>query len=332
MPGLRAALALLAVIAIAAGAPAKEPVTWKHGIATARGDAGFHVMAHEKGFWTTHGLHVTFVPSEDGASRFRSLLAGEVDTIEVSPTDIFSVASVGGDLKIVGATIAGMSHVLYVKRDITSVKDLAGKKIGISVPGALPQVLVQAYLMEHGLSPTGAHWVNAGDDAARVKALLAGTIDAAAAAPDAGDPAPVVTRAGSAKVLVKFNEVLPKYVRFVLITTDRTIRERPDTVAAFLLGYARGIRYAIGHRDETIALTRKVTKADAGDPAPAFVYDTYVRERLLAPDLAVSEDQIAWMQSLNMKLGKQTAAVPVRRVLDLRFQQQVIAKLGAYTW
>lgn len=124
----------------------------------------------------------------------------------------------------------------------------------------------------------------------------------------------------------------PKYVRFVLITTDKTIREKPEALGAFLSGYARGIRYTLANRDETIALTRKTIKADTSDPAPAFIYDTSVREKLLAPNLAVAEDQIAWMQDLNLKLGKQKAAVPMNRVVDLRFQQQVVAKLGPHKW
>ncbi len=302
---------------------------WKHGIVAAKGDAGFQFMALEKGFWAQEGLEVSFVQTEGGSSLFRFLLAGEVDTIEVSPPDIFSATAAGAELKIVGATIPGMSHVLYVKNDIKSVKELQGRKVGISVPGALPQVLVQALLLEHGLPLDSVQWVNAGGDAARVKALLVGTVDAAASTPDW---VPMVTKEGTARVLLKFGEALPRYVRFVLITSDRTIRERPDALTSFLSGYARGIRHTLRHRDETVNLTRKTIKAAADDPAPGFIYDTFVRERLLAPDLAVSEDQIAWMQELNLRLGKQKSAVPMARVVDLRFQRQVVTKLGAYTW
>ena len=318
-------MALLASTAV----PAQNPVRWKHGIVAAKGDAGFQFMALEKKFWGQDGLDVSFVQTEGGSTLFRFLLAGEVDTIEVSPPDIFSAVAAGGELKIVGATIPGMSHVLYVKNDIKSVKDLAGRKVGISVPGALPQVLVQALLLENAMSLDSVQWVNAGGDAARVKALLVGNVDAVASTPDW---VPMVTKEGTARVLLKFGEALPKYVRFVLVTTDKTIREKPDALTAFLSGYARGIRHAVVSREETIALTRKTIKAEANDPAPAFIYDLFVRERLLAPNLAVAEEQIAWMQDLNLRLGKQKAAVPLNRVIDLRFQQQVLAKLGPHTW
>jgi NitT/TauT family transport system substrate-binding protein len=319
------AMALLASTAV----PAQNPVRWKHGIVAAKGDAGFQFMALEKKFWGQDGLDVSFVQTEGGSTLFRFLLAGEVDTIEVSPPDIFSAVTAGGELKIVGATIPGMSHVLYVKNDIKSVKDLAGRKVGISVPGALPQVLVQALLLENAMSLDSVQWVNAGGDAARVKALLVGNVDAVASTPDW---VPMVTKEGTARVLLKFGEALPKYVRFVLVTTDKTIREKPDALTAFLSGYARGIRHAVVNREETIALTRKTIKAEANDPAPAFIYDLFVRERLLAPNLAVAEEQIAWMQDLNLRLGKQKAAVPLNRVVDLRFQQQVLARLGPHTW
>jgi NitT/TauT family transport system substrate-binding protein len=319
------AMVLLASTAV----PAQNPVRWKHGIVAAKGDAGFQFMALEKKFWGQDGLDVSFVQTEGGSTLFRFLLAGEVDTIEVSPPDIFSAVAAGGELKIVGATIPGMSHVLYVKNDIKSVKDLAGRKVGISVPGALPQVLVQALLLENGMPLDTVQWVNAGGDAARVKALLVGNVDAVASTPDW---VPMVTKEGTARVLLKFGEALPKYVRFVLVTTDKTIRERPEALTAFLSGYARGIRHAVQNREETIALTRKTIKAEANDPAPAFIYDLFVRERLLAPNLAVAEEQIAWMQDLNLRLGKHKVAVTPNRVIDLRFQQQVLAKLGAYTW
>jgi NitT/TauT family transport system substrate-binding protein len=319
------ALALL----VSTSVLAQTPVRWKHGIVAAKGDAGFQFMALEKKFWGQDGLDVSFVQTEGGSTLFRFLLAGEVDTIEVSPPDIFSAVAAGGELKIVGATIPGMSHVLYVKNDIKSVKDLAGRKVGISVPGALPQVLVQALLLENGMPLDSVQWVNAGGDAARVKALLVGNVDAAASTPDW---VPMVTKEGTARVLLKFGEALPKYVRFVLVTTDKTIRDKPEALTAFLSGYARGIRHAVANRDETIALTRKTIKAEANDPAPAFIYDLFVRERLLAPNLAVAEEQIAWMQDLNLRLGKQKVAVPLSRVIDLRFQQQVVGKLGPHTW
>jgi NitT/TauT family transport system substrate-binding protein len=314
---------------LAAPLTAKDPVRWKHGIVAAKGDAGFQFMALEKKFWAQDGVDVSFVQTEGGSTLFRFLLAGEVDTIEASPPDIFSAVAAGGELKIVGATIPGMSHVLYVKNDVKSVKDLTGKKIGISVPGALPQVLIQALLLENGMPLDSVQWVNAGGDAARVKALLVGTVDAVASTPDW---VPMVTKEGTARVLLKFGEALPRYLRFVLITTDKTIKEKPEALTAFLSGYARGIRHAVQNRDETIALTRKTIKAEANDPAPAFIYDTFVRERLLAPNLAVSEDQIAWMQELNLRLGKQKAPVPINRVVDMRFQQQVIARLGPHKW
>lgn len=322
-----AAAGLLAAGGLPArGGEARRPAPWKHGTIPPRADSMFQLMAQEKGFFREGGLDAEMVYFESGATVLQAVVAGEVDTIDIAPSGTLTSISRGAKVKVVGSTGWAVPYVLYAKGDIKSLKDLGGRTVAISQPGALAEVLARAMLEKEGLDAKaiGVQWVGIGGDAARFQALIAGRVDATI---NHVEFLPRAQQAGF-RVVASTSEMLPNYIRFATVASERTLRDRFEDLVRFCAALTRGIRYSMEHRDETIELGVKVVKRDRDDVART--YDWFAQNKALEPDFLFPLEGIRYMQELNVRLGTQARVLPPEEVATWEVQKRVIAALGSY--
>jgi NitT/TauT family transport system substrate-binding protein len=285
-------------------------------------------MAQKKEFFKEAGLDVEFVPLVSDTDLIRALLAHDIDSMEAYPGSALVAIDHGARLKILGGYLTGVPHVLYVRDNINSAKDLEGKRVAVSAPGDLPQILPMAYMLQNGADPAKVNWVTLGRDSARFQSLVVGKIDATASNIDF---LPLLAGHRDLKVLVRFSQVLPKFLRLTVITLTETLERRTDDITKFSIRYGKGVRYAIAHRDETIALMGEIVKGL--DPsAGGLIFDTFLKERLIEPDFYISPSQILFMEQLNILTGRQKQRLPVAQVATYEIQRRVIGALGQYRW
>ena len=66
----------------------------------------------------------------------------------------------------------------------------------------------------------------------------------------------------SLRVLVEARQVLPQFLRFCTLVTTGSVSTAPkDLAASYMTAQIKAVRYAVTHRDETIALTREAIGA-----------------------------------------------------------------------
>ena len=300
---------------------------WRTGIVFVKADSVFHqLIAKEKGFHQAYGLDVEFVVLPGDTDVMKAIVAGATESVEITPASPLAAMEKGAKLKIVASFMPGLNYVLFSKKDINGLKDLYGRTVAVTAPNSFPELLLRTAMQRQGLDPTKVQLIQAGGDPDRVKALLAGKVDAAVAAIEFLHQ---VERADR-KLLVDFAEVLPQWTRNVVVTTDQVIKERPDDLRRFLLAKAKGIRYTLEHRDDTIAIMAKVSKQERSEVE--WVYDWFVRKKLMQPNGYVSPAALNWMQDLNVRLGRQSKVLPIEQVATWEFQKQIIAELGEYKW
>ncbi|HEY7678243.1 MAG TPA: ABC transporter substrate-binding protein [Candidatus Methylomirabilis sp.] len=327
MWGAALALALGWAAGAARPAAAQALPKWRTGIVFLKADSVFHqLIGKEKGFHQAYGLDVEFVVLPGDVDVMKSIVAGATETIEITPASPLTAIEKGAKLKIVASFMPGLNYVLFSKKDIKDLKDLYGRTVAVTAPNSFPELLLRTAMQKQGLDPSKVELVQAGGDPDRVKALLAGKVDAAVAALEFLHQ---VERADR-KLLVDFAEVLPQWTRNVVVTTDQIIKERPDHLRRFLLAKAKGIRYTLEHRDDTIAIMAKVSKQEPSEVA--WVYDWFVRKKLMQPNGYVSPAALTWMQELNVRLGRQSKVLPMEQVATWEFQKQIVAELGEYKW
>jgi NitT/TauT family transport system substrate-binding protein len=291
-------LAALATIALGTSVSAADLKPWKHVVIEPKGDAGFMLMVGERDFASRRGLKLEIVPMKNGALAHKALLAGEVDSIESSPGAAILAGARGADIKIIGCDWPGVPHGLMVKAAIAKVEDLKGRTIAVAAPGSLPNLLVNAILEQHKISPSDVRFANLGGDLDRYKAVTAGVADAGIVAAEFMAVAPKDVR-----MLIYGHDVLPNYVRLCLSMTGKTIASRRSDAIAFIAAEMDALKFAVSHRDETIKLTQSAIHSKPDDPRPAYAFDDTISRRAIDPSITLPLDKLNWMQNELVKAG-----------------------------
>jgi len=320
---LVAVAAVAAIVAAAAPAGAEAAGAWRHGIIEAKSDAGIFLMVTH-GFAEKQGVKLDISQFKSDAVGLKALIAGEVDSYEGALTGTLVAASHGVDVRLLGCHWPGLPHGIFVRGAINAVPDLKGKIIAISSPFSLPDVLAAAVLAKYGVPSAEVRFVNMGADVDRYKALVAGLVDATVIS---GEYAPLAAKAG-VKLLIPGRDVLPEYMRVCLWTTGKALAAHRDEAIRFVAAEMAALRYALSHRDETLALTRKITGAKPDDPRPAYIYDDAVRSRSVDPDVAIPMSKILWMEDLLVKQGNLTHPLDPTSFIEPEIRATALARLG----
>jgi NitT/TauT family transport system substrate-binding protein len=315
--------AFLALALALCTTPASAQKVWRHAIIEAKSDAGFAMMVKERGFAEKQGLKLEILQIKADQIGLKALLAGELDSYEGGPGGAIVAAARGADVKILGCHWPGLVHGLFVREGIEKVEDLRAKNIAISAPGALPDLLIRGLLEKNGIPPTEVKFANMGSDTDRYKALTVGVVDAAIVSTEYLPIAPKTV-----KLLATGREVLPNFMRVCMITSGKTLADKPDEAARFLAAEISALRYAAANRDEEIKLTFEVTKAKADDPRPGFIFDEAVRHKDIDPEIGLPMEKLAWTQEMLIKNGSMPKPVDLAKIVapDVRAKALELAK------
>jgi NitT/TauT family transport system substrate-binding protein len=297
------------LLGLAMGASAQTLTKWRHGLVSAKGDAGIYFMAIEKGFFKSHGLDVEFIELRGDADVVRALLAEQLDSAEFSPGPALIANDRGADIMIVGSSMIGYPYALFVRKDINSWAELKGKTFGVSAPGATPDLMAREMLKRKGVDPNSIEIANVGGTTGRIKALSGGKIDATAAS---SEYIPEQEKLGI-KVLGLASEIVPEWPRFTIGIQKKVIEKQRADAVNFMAGYIEGLNYAMSHRDEAIALGAKITKLSATEPIFAAVFDEAAKGKYVSPTAEVPVEKLKWLVGVlhdAKRLSKQLDIAP----------------------
>ena len=104
--------------------------------------------------------------------------------------------------------------------------------------------------------------------------------------------------------------------------------ERGDDAVKFLAAEMSALRFALSHRDETIALTRELTHAKPDDPRPAFVYDDAIQHNAVDPTLPLPAEKIQWIQDQMVKAGRLKAPLDLKTVTAPEYREKALQVVG----
>jgi ABC-type nitrate/sulfonate/bicarbonate transport system substrate-binding protein len=280
-------------------------------------------MVGQRDFASRRGLKLEIVPLKNGATAHKALLAGELDSIESSPGAAILAGAHGADIKILGCDWPGVPHGLMVRSGIKKVEDLKGKTIAVAAPGSLPNLLIGAILDQHKIAASEVRFANLGGDLDRFKAVAAGVADAGIVAAEFMAVAP-----RDVTMLVTGHDALPNYVRLCLTVTGKTIASRRLDTVNFVAAEMQALRFAVGHRDETIKLTRDTIRAKPDDPRPGYAFDDSIRQHAIDPSLALPFDKLNWMQNELVKAGNLKAPIDLTKITDAEIRTEAAKRAG----
>ena len=134
------------------------------------------IIARDRGFFREEGLEPEFIFMK-AIQTVQAMLAGGVDFGTATGTAI-SAAVNGADVRVVFALSDKPSFDMISLPSITGVAQLRGKKIGISAPGSLTEIIARQILIANKIPLDQVTMLPLGTSDITWVALKAGTIDA----------------------------------------------------------------------------------------------------------------------------------------------------------
>jgi NitT/TauT family transport system substrate-binding protein len=177
-----AALGALALLTGVAAAQAKPKVT------VAVGGAGClcylpTVLARQLGEYDKAGVEVDLVDFKGGSQALTAVLGGSADVVSGYFDHCVNLAAKNQPLQsfVVYDRYPGFALVVSPKQTgaINSIKDLAGKKVGVSAPGSSTHYFLNYLLKKHGVAADDVAVIGVGLTSAAVAAMEQGSVDAA---------------------------------------------------------------------------------------------------------------------------------------------------------
>jgi NitT/TauT family transport system substrate-binding protein len=238
-------LAVLAALAMPGAAPAKDALPH---VTVAVGGAGClcylpTVLAKQLGEYEKAGVDVELINFKGGSQALTAVIGGSADVVSGYYDHCVNLAAKNQQLQafVTYDRFPGLVLVVSPKQTaaIGAVKDLAGKKVGVSAPGSSTDFFLKYLLSKAGLDPTSAAVIGIGLEATAVAAQEQGLVDAAVMV----DPAVTLLQ--------------NKYKDLKILSDTRT---QKDTLAVFGGEYPGGALYTRAdwiakHAAETAALT-----------------------------------------------------------------------------
>ena len=141
------------------------------------------VLARQLGEYDKAGLSVELVDLKGGSDALKAVLGGSADAVSGYFDHCVNLAAKKQELQafVVYDRYPGLVLVVSPKHtdEIKSIKDLAGKKVGVSAPGSSTDFFLKYLLKKNGLDPTSVAVIGVGLGATAVAAMEQGQIDAA---------------------------------------------------------------------------------------------------------------------------------------------------------
>lgn len=141
------------------------------------------VLAQQLGEYKKAGLDVELINFKGGSQALTAVLGGSADVVSGYYDHCVNLAAKNKSLAAFATydRYPGLVLVVSPKRtnDIKSVKDLAGKKVGVSAPGSSTDFFLKYVLRKNGIDPNGVPVIGIGLDATAVAAMDQGQVDAA---------------------------------------------------------------------------------------------------------------------------------------------------------
>ena len=321
---MRSAAIIAAAMAYALTAPASaQDKVWKHGLLNAKSDAGIFMMVSTRDFAAKQGLKIEISQFKDDQIALKSLIAGELDSYEGGPQGAFAAAAKGADAKILGCHWVVVPHGIYATDAIKKVEDLKGKSIAVSSPNTMPDMLARSALAKYGVSDKDVKLAAVGGDRERFQALTGGVVEAAVVSNEYEPVAPK-----NIHLLVAGRDAVPNFLRVCIMSTAKTLAARGDDAVKFLAAEMNALRFALSHRDETLALTRELGQMKADDPRPGFVFDDAVAHKAVDPALPLPAEKIQWLQEQMVAAGKLPKPLDFNIVTAPEYREKALKLVG----
>jgi len=204
------------------------------------------------GLFKKYGIQVEEIFIRDPLSAgIQSLLGVDFLIGFGNPLAIVQPMLAGAEIVSLSTHVSTVPYRMGVSADISEIKDLKGKRVGVSEVGGRSDLITRVILRRVGLDPVrDVQIVPVGLAPNRVAALSKNLIQGAPLSPEIADQAK--------KLGLKILDVKEvPLITAMLMTTRSFIKRDEEAVRRFMKGYLAAIHFYLTRRNESIAIIRK---------------------------------------------------------------------------
>jgi len=279
-------------------------------------------VAQQKGYMKEEGLdqRVIFIAP---TTSIQAMLGGDVQFTGAGTSALVSIARGNTPLKVVVATNDRVLQWLVTRPEITSLKDLKGKKIATTGVGAVATFMARQVLTKHGLDGNkDVTYLDVGQGN-QLAALLGGGFDAAILSVEQRY---VALDKGMREMFFMGNEVKNSWG--TLATTDKLIKENPKMVGGFVRATIKALRYLRQEKEGAISAMLKFSGVSRQQATRVYddIIGTFTRNGVV--------DDETQRNDLNIirQVTNTNETMPNAKAYDFSFAQEADQRLNKAGW
>ena len=230
-------------------------------------------IAKDAGLFRSEGLDSDLVYVSSSPTMAQAMLGGNIAISTANSQVITDIGMQGGDLVAIGAGVNVIAFYVLAPPEISSIKDLKGKTVGVTRFGSVSDFAIRHLLQKYGLEPVrDVPLVQIGGQPEQAAALSKRLIYAAAIS----YPMAYVAEQAGMKILTNLAKEDVPFLH-VGITTSRSFlaAHRPQAKAV-LRAYSRAVQFMYTRKDNAKAILARYSKInDPGmiDGSLQYAYD-----------------------------------------------------------
>jgi ABC-type nitrate/sulfonate/bicarbonate transport system substrate-binding protein len=228
-------------------------------------------IAKEAGYFQKYGLDVDIAFAVHPAA-IAMVISGQAAMTNDPLEQAMLAGSRGGSLALIGSPYRKSLFALMSDKSVGSVRDLKGKRIGVSQIGDAPYNYAVGLLGKFGLTPRDVQWIPIGTDVnGRAAALVGGRVDATMIT------APVYFKLEEKgyKSLANTSDYDDIYAPTVYVFKKATLANNPKLPELLIKAHTEAIKRF--YEDKEFALKAYVKYAPEDLNELARVYDRYAK-------------------------------------------------------
>jgi NitT/TauT family transport system substrate-binding protein len=283
-----------------------------------------HVLiAKEKGYYRDEGLEPEIILVSSGVAN-QALIGGSVEFSTQAGTALPAVLR-GAPIRFLFFAYQRPAYSVYSRKQIYEIRDLRGKKVGVSNIGSSGDFLLREVLKRHGLDGgRDVVIVAAGTNPTRYAALETGSLDATILLP------PFTFQADQAgfRELASFIKEDVIALASAVGVREEQLKSDPRLVEKFLRATFKGYLYVKANRAGTLPFYSRTVKIR--EELASKMYDVMVGTMTSDGTLTEDVQEKAVDQTAKMLGLKETP--PMQRIFDFSLTRKIHGELESRGW
>lgn len=269
----------------------------------------------DAGLFKKNGLDIEEIPIRDTLSAgVQSLIGVDLLIGFGNPLAVLQPVASGADVTLLGSHVSFDQYGMGVASSITAIKDLKGKKVGVSALGAKSDLVARVILRRAGLDPAkDVEMVAAGLSPARALAISKNLLQGAPLSED------VAAEAKKLGIKILDVKAVPS-VTDLLITTRSYVKREEEAVRRFMRGYTAAIHHFVSSRDHSLAILKKYFPSSQGMTVDTM-YDSFSAQLRPLPEL--NNEAIQALVDVGAAVDQRTKSLKPADIVEPRFLEEL---------